>query len=143
MHNRLGMHNTLGMPCRIDLAKIAQAQAARAAIPFGSHDRDCHRMCRTCMNRTEARYECAQVDQLEDGASLLLVRSFTCGSCGSTYTADYEIAPAGSKLYKVVDRREWSGREKSGVHAIAPLSVPDGAGRYHLVGDMHDFGGRS
>jgi hypothetical protein len=127
----------------IDLAKIAQAQAARAAIPFGSHDRDCRRMCPCCLDRTEARYEFTQVVQTEDGGPLLLARSWTCGSSGSTYTADYEIAPAGSKLDKVVDRREWSGREKSGVHAIAPLSAPEGAGRYHLVGDMHDFGGRS
>lgn len=123
----------------IDLAKIAQLEAARAAFPFGAHELDCHRMCRCCLDRTEARYEFTRVVEA-DGGALCAARSFTCGSCGSTYTAALEPLPTGSTLVvdAITDRREWAGREKSGVHRVSSLSVPEDAGRYSLPGDLVD-----
>lgn len=122
----------------IDLAKIAAAEKARAAFPFGSHPRDDLRVCRCCMDRTEARYEDTRVSQLEDDGPLLLVRSYTCGSCGSTTVSNCELAPAGSALDAIADRRERHGREQSGVHALPSLTVPEDAGRYSLPGNLID-----
>jgi len=126
----------------IDLAKIAAAQLARAAIPFGCHERDAHRPCPRCVGPTriepsQARYEYTQVAELEDG-TIVLARTFCCGSCGSHYSADLEVAPAGSVVDAVVDRRAWAGREKSGVHVVPSLSVPEDAGRYSLPGNLID-----
>ena len=134
-----------GLGSRIDLAKIAAAERARAAQPFGTHDEDCERLCPCCVEqargvceKTQARYEYTQVVRIEDGGALLRAKTFTCGTCGSTYVGPCAPAAETDVLEQFIDRRGWQGREQSGIHSVARLSVPEDSGRYSLVGDLID-----
>lgn len=75
---------------------------------LGSHPLDCCRICSSCLEMSAARYEGAQI-LIDDQDRIVEARLYTCGTCKTTFAADYEPRPLATEddVLRVTDLREW------------------------------------